>query len=114
MGPLLFIMNEMICKISNFYTRSCTLKAKEFNNVIQSITDLLSTWLKSNKLTLITHKTFFQLFHRAIMKTNNSVNIIVDKCVLDKYLGIIIDHKLNWIEHISYVKQNVKRHWNNI
>ena len=82
--------------------------------------DLLSTWLKSNKLSLNTHKTFFQLFHRARMKTNNSVNIIVDKCVLNKvtsikYLGVIIDHKLNWIEHIFYVKkQNFKRHWNTV
>ena len=46
------------------------------------------------------------------MKTNNSVNIIVDKCVLNKvtsikYLGVIIDHKLNWIEHISYVKNKI-------
>ena len=82
--------------------------------------DLLSTWLKFNKLSLNTHKTFFQLFHRARMKTNNSVNIIVDKCGLNKvtsikYLGVIIDHKLNWIEYISYVKkQNFKRHWNTV
>ena len=76
--------------------------------------DLLSTWLKSNKLSLNTHKTFFQLFHRARIKTNNSVNIIVDKCVLNKvtsikYLGVIIDHKLNWIEHISYVKTKFQK-----
>ena len=24
-----------------------------------------------------------------------------------KYLGVIIDHKLNWIEHISYVKSKM-------
>ena len=23
----------------------------------------------------------------------------------NKYLGVIIDHNLNWIEHISYVKK---------
>ena len=53
------------------------------------------------------------------MKTNNYVNIMVDKCVLDKvtsinYLGVIIDHNLNWIEHISYVKKNVKGHWTTV
>ena len=127
MGPLLFIiyMND-ICNVSKFvYTilYCVLLKKKNLNNLIQSMNtelDLLSTWLKSNKLSLNTHKTFFQLFHRARMKTNNSVNIIVDKCVLNKvtsikYLGVIIDHKLNWIEHISYVKkQNFKRHWNTV
>ena len=71
--------------------------------------DLLSTWLKSNKLSLNAHKTFFQLFHRARMKTTNYFIIIVDKYVLNKvtsikYFGVLIDHKLNWIEHISYVK----------
>ena len=125
MGPLLFIiyMND-ICNVSKFlYTilyadDTCVLlNGKDLNNLIQSMNtelDLLSTWLKSNKLSLNTHKTFFQLFHRARIKTNNSVNIIVDKCVLNKvtsikYLGVIIDHKLNWIEHISYVKNKISK-----
>ena len=48
------------------------------------------------------------------MKTNNYFNIIVDKCVLNnvtsiKYLGVIIDHKVNWIEHISYVKNKISK-----
>ena len=118
------------CNVSKFlYTilyadDTCVLlNGKDLNNLIQSMNtelDLLSTWLKSNKLSLNTHKTFFQLFHRARIKTNNSVNIIVDKCVLNKvtsikYLGVIIDHKLNWIEHISYVKNKTfKRHWNTV
>ena len=124
-GPLLFIiyMND-ICNVSKFlYTilyadDTCVLlNGKDLNNLIQSMNtelDLLSTWLKSNKLSLNTHKTFFQLFHRTRMKTNNSVNIIVDKCVLNKvtsikYLGVIIDHKLNWIKHISYVKNKISK-----
>ena len=125
MGPLLFIiyMND-ICNVSKFLYMilyaddTCVLlNGKDLNNLIQSMNtelDLLSTWLKSNKLSLNTHKTFFQLFHRARMKTNHSVNIIVDKCVLNKvtsikYLGVIIDHKLNWIKHISYVKNIISK-----
>ena len=122
MGPLLFIiyMND-ICYVSKFlYTilyadDTCVLlNGKDLNNLIQSMNtelDLLSTWLKSNKLSLNTHITFFQLFLRARMKTSNFVNIIVDKCVLNKvtsikYLGVIIDHKLNWI---SYVKNKISK-----
>ena len=26
-----------------------------------------------------------------------------------KYLGIIIDHKLNWIDHIAYIKNNISK-----
>ena len=126
---LLWVLMNDICNVSKFlYTilyadDTCVLlNGKDLYNLIQSMNtelDLLSTWLKSNKLSLNTHKTFFQLFHRARMKTNNSINIIVDKCVLNKvtsikYLGVIIDHKLNWIEHISYVKKKFKRHWNTV
>ena len=65
-GPLLFIiyMND-ICNISKFlYTilyadDTCVLlNGKDLNNLIQSMNtelDLLSTWLKSNKLSLNTH-----------------------------------------------------------
>ena len=125
MGPLLFIiyMND-ICNVSKFlYTilyadDTCVLlNGKYLNNLIQSMNtelDLLSTWLKSNKLSLNTNKTFFQLFHIPKMKTNNSFNIIVDKCVLNKvtsikYLGVIIDPKLSWIEHISHVKYKISK-----
>ena len=101
MGPLLFIIYmKDICNVSKFlYTilyadDTCVLlNGKDLNNLIQSMNtelDLLSTWLKSNKLSLNTHKTFFQLFHRARMKTNNSVNIIVDKCVLNKVISILV------------------------
>ena len=124
MGPLLFIIyiND-ICNVSKFlYTilyADDTSVLRNGKDLIQSMNtelDLLSTWLKSNKLSLITHKTFFQLFHRVRMKTNNYFNIIVDKCVINnvksiKYHGVIIDHKLNWIEHISYIKKlNFKKH----
>ena len=26
-----------------------------------------------------------------------------------KYLGIIIDHKLNWVQHITYVKNKIAK-----
>ena len=44
---------------------------------------------------------------------------VINKIVIDdhqltqvnsaKYLGVIIDHKLNWIEHISYVKHKMSK-----
>ena len=68
----------------------------------------LSIWLSSNKLLLNTNKTFYLLFHRVrvkpvkiSMKMNGS---IINRVNSIKYLGVIIDHKLNWIEHIAYVK----------
>ena len=73
--------------------------------------ELLFIFLKSNKLSLNTQNIFYVLFHGARIKGNNSVVKIID-FVLNrvnnmKYLGVIIDHKLKWCEHISYVKNKV-------
>ena len=49
-------------------------------------------------------------FHRSRIKPNVINKVVRDDHQLTqvnsaKYLGVIIDHKLNWIEHISYVKK---------
>ena len=36
------------------------------------------------------------------MKMNGS---IINRVNSIKYLGVIIDHKLNWIKHIAYVQK---------
>ena len=59
---------------------------------------------------------FLVVFHRARLKTidNSSMDIIMDNHILTKvnsikYLGFIVDHKLNWLNHItsSYVKGKI-------
>ena len=68
----------------------------------------LCDWLKSNKLSLNTQKTFFMVFHRARLKSANCNDLVIDNASITrvysaKYLGIIIDVKFNWIEHITYI-----------
>ena len=50
------------------------------------------------------------IFHRSRIKENVSNKVVVDnkeliKVESAKYLGVIIDCKLNWIDHITYVKK---------
>ena len=47
------------------------------------------------------------IFHRARLKNidHRNIDVIMDhssltKVVSLKYLGVIVDHKLNWIDHI--------------
>ena len=53
-------------------------------------------------------KPFTRFFiEQGITIGNSSMDIIMDNQVLTKvnstkYLGIIVDHKLNWIDHITY------------
>ena len=42
------------------------------------------------------------------------MDIIMDNQILTKvnsikYLGIIVDHKLNWLDHITYVKAKTSK-----
>ena len=61
-------------------------------------------------------KTFYMVFHRVRLKTidNSSLNIIMDNQILTKvnsikYLGIIVDNKLNWLDHIIHVKAKISK-----
>ena len=61
-----------------------------------------------------TKKLFFMIFHRSRIKPNVINKVVIDNHQLiqvnsAKYLGVIIDHKLNWIEHISYVKSKMSK-----
>ena len=124
LGPLLFIIyvND-ICNISNFlfnimYADDTSVllsgdDLKDLTCLLNKELELLFIWLKSNKLSLNTQKTFYMLFHRARIKGNNLV-VKINDSVLNrvnnmKYLGVIVDHKLKWCEHISYVKNKVSK-----
>ena len=85
---------------------------KQLNVELES----LCIWFKSNKLSVNTQKTFYMVFHTARLKTidNSSMDIIMDNHILTKvnsikYLGIIVDHKLNWLDHITYVKAKISK-----
>ena len=71
--------------------------------------------ISANKLSLNTKKkSFFMIFHRSRIKSNVINKVIIDNHELTqvnsaKYLGVIIDHKLNWIERILYVKSKFSK-----
>jgi len=78
----------------------------EMNNVCN--------WFKSNKLSLNVGKTNF--IHFTAKKKNNSsnVNINIDNTPIHpvnstKFLGVIIDNKLSWKDHINKITVQVSR-----
>ena len=53
------------------------------------------------------------IFHRAILKPTINVLIRQDKVSFTKsrkLIGIIIDNKLKWTEHITYVSTLIIKH----
>ena len=118
LGPMLFLMyiNDLcsICKYTtpilfaddtNLFSSGKDLKVIE-NHVNDELSNI-SEWLKVNKLLLNINKTHYMIFSKK--KTCDlKMNIVIDGQAIDevkktKFLGVIIDSKLNWKEHISYV-----------
>ena len=73
----------------------------------------LTDWLKANKLSINVSKTHYMVFHRSRRKLDKEDilldNTIIKQVTFTKFLRIIIDDKLKWIHHISYIKNKISK-----
>ena len=73
----------------------------------------LNIWLQANKSTLNTTKTYYMVFDRGKKQSGNNILTLNNKSIgyvkFTKFLGVIIDEQLNWLNHISYVKTKYQR-----
>ena len=76
---------------------------------------LICEWLRINKLSLNAKKTKFMIFDNSDQL--DTINITIDedytftikeqKVRIKKYLGLVLDHKLKFDEHIDYIKKKL-------
>ena len=124
LGPLFFIIfvNDMF-NVSNvlfnvlYADDTCIYISGSDINALFDVLNIelasLLEWLNANRLTLNVEKTFYMLFHRKRIKTDN-LKLIIGQSMLKqtsqcKYLGLIIDNKLNWAAHIAHVKSKISK-----
>ena len=117
LGPLLFLVyiNDL-CSVCEYATpilfaddTNLFCSGKDLETIQMEInTELtkISTWLKVNKLSLNIKKTHYMVFTRN--KFRHQLNIRIDGHPIDevhktKFLGVFIDNKLNWKDHVSYL-----------
>ena len=87
----------------------------KLSEILNDELNKLSIWLKANKLSLNINKTYNIVFHRPRKKLPDiSLNIYMNNCTLTgiecyKYLGVILDSKISWVQHITYVKCKVSK-----
>ena len=89
------------------------LNGNSLKNIEQKINSELAEiaeWLKVNKLTLNVDKTVCMVFTNR--HKENEVNIklegrLINRVTKTKFLGVIIDDKLNWKAHISYISGKI-------
>ena len=103
----------------NYADDTCVLlHGQNLNDLIISINKkwyLLFTWLQVNKLSLNGQKTHYMIFQRARIKLiNHFPNVVIGGSILTDMdeindFGVIIDNKITWIPHITYVKNKVSK-----
>ena len=82
---------------------------QDISNILNKELENISIWLEANKLTININKTHYMMFHRTRVKhiTNFKIHIsnnVIHRSMNTKFLGVIIDSKLNWAAHILYIK----------
>jgi len=117
LGPLLFLIyiNDMCMSSSSsfpilfaddsnfFFTcRQGTDIALKINTELQKVVN----WLDSNKLSLNIVKTNYMIFSRQRNVSDLPIkirDIYITRVFCTKFLGVVIDCKLEWKDHINYL-----------
>lgn len=124
LGPLLFIIytNDLPFVLSNskciLFADDTTLYTSaegmsELRQLMESDLNILSDWFCANKLSLNVQKTNFLIFKSKNCKCHNHPdtlqlgNQIIHRLHSTKFLGIFIDDKLDWTDHIQHVVKKV-------
>ena len=126
LGPLLFLLyiNDLPLS-SNFDSilyaddTAMILSDSNINSLINRVNNelnIIDFWLRKNKLSLNYSKTSFIIFNKQPNKTfdyefklkiNNNPIKRVNSI---KYLGVLIDSKLSWSEHVDYLNLQLARY----
>ena len=124
LGPILFLLyiNDIVRSSSllNFILfaddTSIFLQGdnlKNLEDIVNKELEHVGNWLKSNKLTLNVNKTQFMVSH-SLMTQPVSIVVKIDNTEIlqvteIKFLGVTIDNKLLWKQHIFDVKNKISK-----
>ncbi len=126
LGPLLFLIyiNDIpnSSKLLKFHLfaddTSIFLSDKSIDKIEKTLNDELKNvfqWLLSNKLSLNVKKSNCVIFRPARKKPPRKIKLEINGDQIEeldstKYLGVILDQKLNWKKHISHVSTKLSKY----
>ena len=123
LAPLLFsIYINDFHRISNIpksylFADDCALmlasdSLQSVEQTANSITPLIYDWLCANRLTLNVSKTYYQIYSHVDDKPDINISINsqkINRASTVRYLGVILDERLNWKAHIARTRNTVAR-----
>ena len=86
----------------------------EYQNIKQEIKNVFR-WLQANGLALNNSKTKFMILDSnpdedaILVEVRRDLTLVVCECKTQKYLGLIVDSKLTFYDHIEYIKRKVAK-----
>ena len=123
LGPLLFLLyindiensSDILSLVlyaddtNAFHSDKCL---QTLANTMQGKMNKVTEWLNANKLSINTSKTKFIIFESKTKKYETKINLkinnnIIQQAAFVKFLGVIIDEKLTWKNHISFVHKKL-------
>lgn len=124
LGPLLFIIyaNDLplISKIAHFIMyaddANIIISGDSLQSVIAQVDELVSTlvsWVDSNGLCLNLKKTQYMIFSRSKIQLDSPLciaNTNIERVREARFLGVIVDEKLNWSTHIDTLRAKMSRY----
>lgn len=96
---------------------NCFMTGKDLKELSQKLNQELSKiviWLKANKLSLNIDKTHYMLFQPKKTLTNIDIELRIENNLISKvdhckFLGVIIDEKLSWNKHVTYIRNKLAK-----
>ena len=125
LGPLLFIIyindipeiNRLVKFILYADDANIIITGKTIQEINQQFNELSKTlvnWVGNNGLLLNIKKTKYMIFSKHKIDTSLFVPQILDRPIeretTTKFLGVLVDDKLNWSQHICALRSNMARY----
>ena len=122
LGPLFFLLfiNDLpktTCLETTLFADDACLSLgssslKELQKSVNNELRNVNRWMQNNRLSLNLDKTFYMLIHKKKYEEELEIkinNVSIQRVTETKYLGIIIDHKLQWKAHIEHVSKKLAK-----
>jgi hypothetical protein len=125
LGPVLFLIyiNDLSTVSDNLFTlmfaddTNMFIQGKDIAKMEHTMNNELNKiveWLHCNKLSLNVSKTHSMIFsnNRNIVNRNNDIcieGVCIETVSKTKFLGVLIDNKLSWKDHINYICNKIAK-----
>ena len=123
LGPLLFLLyvndmknsSDVLHFLQYADDSTTTYSSDNLNNclaVMKSECNKVLDWLLANKLIINLNKTFLMVFTNRKRQAEISININnqtikeINEC---KFLGVMLDNKLNWKSHVTHISNKISK-----